>query len=179
MLQLVIWITRPPGRPHGTTLLPLDRFLIKFDVSIFFENLSGIFKFNSNLARIMGTLHEEQYTYLIISRSVFLEWEIFQTNIVQKIETHILCSATFSENCIFYEIMWTNIVQPDRPQMKIQPMPIACWVPRTTNSHFSTATIAIRPRLNVTFTYIAGLGAFVIQGFLTFPDFLVINLLSF
>jgi hypothetical protein len=25
----------------------------------------------------------------------FLEWEMFQTNVVEKIETHILCSVTF------------------------------------------------------------------------------------
>ena len=25
----------------------------------------------------------------------FLEWEMFQTNVVEKIKTHILCSVTF------------------------------------------------------------------------------------
>jgi hypothetical protein len=30
---------------------------------------------------------------------------------------HILCSITFSENRAVYEIMWKNMVQPDRPQM--------------------------------------------------------------
>jgi hypothetical protein len=30
-----------------------------------------------------------------------LEWEMFQTKLVEKIKTHILCSVTFfsSENC--------------------------------------------------------------------------------
>jgi hypothetical protein len=28
----------------------------------------------------------------------FLEWEMFQTKIVEEIKAHILCSVTFSEN---------------------------------------------------------------------------------
>jgi hypothetical protein len=48
-----------------------------------------------------------------------LEWEMFQTNVVEKIKTHILYSITFSENHAVYEIMWKNMVQPDRPQMTI------------------------------------------------------------
>ena len=38
----------------------------------------------------MGTLHEDQYTFFIISPQVFLEGETFQTNRVQKIKAHIL-----------------------------------------------------------------------------------------
>jgi len=34
----------------------------------FFENLSRKFKFHYNLTKITGTLHEDQYTFLIISR---------------------------------------------------------------------------------------------------------------
>jgi len=35
---------------------------------LFLENISRKFKFNKSLARIMGILHEEQHTFLIISR---------------------------------------------------------------------------------------------------------------
>ena len=42
---------------------------------------------------------------------------MFQKKAVEKIKTHILCSVTFSENHAFYEIMWENIVELDRPQM--------------------------------------------------------------
>jgi hypothetical protein len=44
---------------------------------------------------------------------------IFQTKVVDEIKTHILSSVTFSENHAFYEIMWENMVEPDRPQMTI------------------------------------------------------------
>jgi len=40
----------------------------------------------------------------------------------------------FSKNLAFYEIMWKNIVQPDRPQMTIWRMRIACWIPEATNT---------------------------------------------
>ena len=39
------------------------------------------------------------------------------------------------ENRVVYEIMWKNIVQPDRPQMTIWRMRIACWITKATNIH--------------------------------------------
>jgi hypothetical protein len=50
---------------------------------------------------------------------LFLEWEMFHINVVEKIESHILLSVIFFENRAVYEIMWKNIVESDRPQMKI------------------------------------------------------------
>ena len=45
----------------------------------------------------------------------FLEWEMFQTKIVQKIKTHILRLITFFfENCVVYEITWENFVADHR-----------------------------------------------------------------
>ena len=41
----------------------------------------------------------------------------------------------FFENCAVYEVMWENIVQPDRPQMAIWRMRIACWVSKGTKTH--------------------------------------------
>jgi hypothetical protein len=41
----------------------------------------------------------------------FLEWEMFQTKILEKIETHILCSMIFFENRAIYEMKWRNIVE--------------------------------------------------------------------
>jgi len=41
----------------------------------------------------------------------------------------------FFENRSIYEIMWKNIVQPDRSQMTIWRMRIAYWIPKTTNTH--------------------------------------------
>jgi hypothetical protein len=63
-------------------------------------------------------MHEDQYTFLL-HLAHFLEWETFQTKFVEKITTHFLHSINFPENRAIYEIMWKNIVEPDRPQMAI------------------------------------------------------------
>ena len=44
------------------------------------------------------------------------------------------------ENSTIYEIMLENIVDPDRPQMPIWRMRIACWIPkiRHANTHYVT-----------------------------------------
>jgi len=39
------------------------------------------------------------------------------------------------ENRAVYEIMWKNIVEPDRLQVTIWRMRIACWTPKTKNTH--------------------------------------------
>jgi hypothetical protein len=61
---------------------------------------------------------------------LFLEREIFQTKFVEKIIKHILRSIYtyiyfFFEICALCEIMWKNIVEPERPGMTIWCMRIA------------------------------------------------------
>jgi len=45
--------------------------------------------------------------------------EMFHTNFLDKIITHVLCSMKFSENRTCYEIMWKNVVRRDRPRMTV------------------------------------------------------------
>jgi len=55
---------------------------------------------------------------------------MYQTKLVEKIKTHILCSILyFSENCAVFE-MWENMVEPGRPQMTIWRSRIALGYPR-------------------------------------------------
>jgi hypothetical protein len=66
----------------------------------------------------------------------FLECEMFQTKVLEKNKTHVLCSITFfSKKVFFYEIKWKNFVEPGRPQMTIWRMCIACWIPKARNTH--------------------------------------------
>jgi len=45
---------------------------------------------------------------------------MFQTKVLEKIKTHILCSVIFfPQNCAIYEVMWKNVVEPDKPEMAI------------------------------------------------------------
>jgi hypothetical protein len=58
-------------RPSGwNNSAPTARIFMKFDISILFESMSIKFGFHLNLTRITGTLHEDQYAFLIIFRSV-------------------------------------------------------------------------------------------------------------
>jgi len=84
-----------------------------------------------------GTLRADQYTYLIVSRSLLLTVRnVPEKNVAEKIKTHILCPVTFIfENHAVYEIMWKNIAERGRPQMTIWCMCIACWIPKATDTH--------------------------------------------
>jgi hypothetical protein len=67
--------------------------------------------------------------------------------------------------------MWENIVKPDRLQMTIRCMRIACWIPKNTNTHtqfvqhalFSTATMAARAASVLRYKYIACLVCFICE----------------
>jgi hypothetical protein len=49
--------------------------------------------------------------------------------------THFMINNSFSENRAIYEIMWKNMVEPDRPEMTVWCMHIAYWIHKPTNTH--------------------------------------------
>jgi hypothetical protein len=55
----------------------------------------------------------------------FLELEIFQTKVVEKIKTHVSCSVRSFEHRAVYEVIWENIVERGRPQITAWRMCIA------------------------------------------------------
>ena len=64
---------------------------------------------------------------MIITRSPLLRMRNVSDKVVEKIKTHfMLNNIFFFLNRAVYEIMWKNMVQPDRPQMTIWPMLTAC-----------------------------------------------------
>jgi len=63
----------------------------------------------------------------------YLEWEMVQTKVVEKIKTQFHVQYLFSENREIYEIMRKNMVQPDRPQK--WHMHIVWRIPKATNTH--------------------------------------------
>jgi hypothetical protein len=46
--------------------------------------------------------------------------------------TYFVFSTFFFENPAVCEIVWKNVVKPDRPQMAIWRMRIACWITMAT-----------------------------------------------
>jgi len=71
---------------------------------------------------------------------------MFQTKVVKKIKKHILRSILFSEGRAFYEIMWKNNVEPDRPRMKIWRMRIACWINKASKTHSEYVILVAFPQ---------------------------------
>jgi len=72
------------------------------------------------MTRIMGTVHEDLCTFMIISHSVLLRMRnVSDKHLGESQNTHFVFNNFFSENCATYEIIRKNMVQPYRPQMAI------------------------------------------------------------
>jgi hypothetical protein len=75
----------------------------------------------------------------------FLEFEMFQTKVVEKSKHAFIFNNFFFENRVFYEIMWKNVVESGRPQTTVWRMRIVCWIPKTTNTHSEYVTLTASP----------------------------------
>ena len=87
---------RPSVRPSPcNNSEPNGLIFIKFDISVFFENLSRTFEFHSNRGRLTGNLHEHLCTFMIVSRSFLLWLRTVSGKNCTEVKTHILYSETF------------------------------------------------------------------------------------
>jgi hypothetical protein len=89
------------------------------------------------------------YVHLWYLTQLFLEWEIFQIKVVEKIKTHILCSKTFySRNRAVYEIMWKKYgtARQATDDNIIRRMRFACWIIKATDTHLEYWTFIAFPQ---------------------------------
>jgi hypothetical protein len=125
--------------PHETTRLPLDGFSWNLIFAYFFENLSRKFEFHLNLTRITGTLHRDQYKFLILHRSFLLRIRnVSDKRCKENQSAHFIFSKFiffFFENLAVNETMCKHTVQPGRPMMIIWRKRITCCIPNDTNTH--------------------------------------------
>jgi hypothetical protein len=113
-----------------------------------FENLSRKSKILWDLTRTTGILHADQNSIFIkLNLAQFLlEWKTFQTNVGQKIKTHILCSTNFFPgNLAAYEKMWKNTIVPGRPQMTVWRTHCTWWIPKATSAHSEYVILIVFP----------------------------------
>jgi len=83
-----------------------------------------------------GTLHEDQYMFFIISRSVYLRMKsVSDKSCTEYQNSCCVFSNFFFLQSFLYESMWNNMVEPGRLQMTIWHMRNACWIPKATNEH--------------------------------------------
>jgi hypothetical protein len=78
-------------------------------------------------------LHEDQYIFLIISRSILLRLKNVSDKICRGNQNTHLCSKTYFH--AIYEIIWKTMVQPDRPRMKIWHVRISRWIYKDKGTH--------------------------------------------
>ena len=78
----------------------IERIFMKFNIWVFFENLSKQFKFHCTLK-----INTHVWSYI---SPFFLEREMLQTNLVKKIKTHILWSIDFFRKSWR---LWDNVVK--------------------------------------------------------------------
>jgi hypothetical protein len=84
----------------------------------------------------MGTLHEDQYTFLITFRSILLRMRNVSDKICREIQnTHFISVSFFFKNCAICEIMWKYIVELGVLQVTIWHMHITYWISKSTNAH--------------------------------------------
>jgi hypothetical protein len=78
------------------------QIFLRFGTCSFFESLWRKFKFHYNLTTITGTLHEYQYTFLIISRLFLLRMRhILFKNCRENQNTHFCLNFFFSKTAPF------------------------------------------------------------------------------
>jgi hypothetical protein len=107
-----------------------------------------------------GTVHEDQYTFTIISRWILLRMRnISDKSCRGNQETHFMFNKSpppKKKNCAVYEIMWKNRDRQATSDNIIWHMCVACWIFKAIQTHifftycFSTAAIVKRMCRNVT-----------------------------
>ena len=108
------------------------------------------FFFRESVDKIQVSLKSEKnkgyFAWRPISRTVLLRMAFFRQKLYRK-SKHTFCVHQLCfENHAFYEIMWkNNMVEPDRPPMKIWRMRIACWIPKATDIHSEYVTLTDFP----------------------------------
>jgi len=85
--------------------------------------------------RTTDTLYENQYTFLVITQSLFLRMRNVSDNICTGNQNIHFMYNNFLRNSAVYDIRWENIVQRGRAQMTTWRMRIACWIPKAKNTH--------------------------------------------
>jgi hypothetical protein len=85
--------------------------------------------------KITDTLHENQYAFLIIYRSVLLRMRNVGEKLRKANENTYFMFNNFFLNSAIYEITWKNMVQPGRPQTTIWRTRIACRILKATDTH--------------------------------------------
>jgi hypothetical protein len=133
-------------RPHETTRLTLDGFIWNLIFHAFSKKKSRNFKFYSHRTTITCTLHEDQYTFLIISRSILLRMRnVSDKSCIGNQNTHFGFKNRFFLSKILR--LWDNVekyftvwqARDDKWRMR------TCCIAKATHTHTHTHTEYVIP----------------------------------
>jgi hypothetical protein len=127
---------RPSVCLHGATRLPMDGFSWNLIFQYFFEKSVEKIQVSLKSDKNKRVLYKEANIYCPSHLAHFFsDLEMFQTKVVEKIKTHILCSITFSNKpCRLWD-MRKSTVQRGRPYKTIWCTRTACCIPKATNTY--------------------------------------------
>jgi hypothetical protein len=141
--------------PFAWNLIPTERIFMKFDICVFFENMSWKFKFKSNLTSIMRIYIKANIYFWSSLFQFCLECKTFQI-FLDKIKPHILWTIKFFKSWHIWDKV-EKYLEPCSPQMTIWRISVVCWIPKTRKTHseydayrFPTVNIVERTSLDVT-----------------------------
>jgi hypothetical protein len=124
-----------------------------------FDETSYLSFCRKSVEKIQVSLKSEKYnryfTWRLFIFMTISHWPLhrmrnFSNKICTENQIHILCQITFSEDCALYEITSKNVVEPERPQMTIWRMRVACWISKATCAQARASARAPTPTLRHT-----------------------------
>jgi len=124
----------PSARSNSTST---GQIFSKFYIWVFFENFLKKFRFYSNLTTI-STLREDLHTFMMISISVLLGINVFETKVEEKIKTRTLSSINFSprKSCLLWEnVGKCNTARQATDDNIMRRMNLACCFSKATDTH--------------------------------------------
>ena len=92
--------------------------------------------------------HEDTYTFMITCPFILPRIRnISDKSCRENQNSHSTFSNIFfPESRAFCEIMWKNVVQPDRPRITIRHMRFASWITKATDTHSEYVILIALPR---------------------------------
>jgi hypothetical protein len=91
------------------------------------------------MTRISGTLHEDLHTFIIILYRILLKIKVSHKSYRENQNIHFVSSNFFPQQ--LWEIMWHNMIEPDRLQMTIRYMKMMRFTCRKTMARIQTIII--------------------------------------
>jgi hypothetical protein len=123
-------------RPSAWNSTPATRSFTKFHIWVFFESLPRKFKFDQNLTRITGILHEDVFTFIIIFRRILL-WmrNVSGKRCRENQNTYFRLNNFSRKSCC----LWNNVEKYGRAELATNEnitrrMCFACWTTRATDT---------------------------------------------